>query len=86
MKLSHNKKFDRKVLTLQQRNEQRTKVAGVSAAQVEARIHNYTKMVVCAARANLRTQANQDKRLNDRVRFQLKMITTLLNDVVEEWK
>jgi hypothetical protein len=85
MKLSHNKKFDRKVLTLQQRNDQRGRVAGVSVAQIEARIHNYTKMVVCAAKANLQIQALRDKRLNDRVRFQLKMITSLLTDVIEEW-
>jgi hypothetical protein len=62
------------------------RVAAVSAAQAEARVHNYTKMVVCAARANLCIQRSQDKRLNPEVYGKFDQIIILLNDLIEGWK
>lgn len=62
------------------------RVVAVSAAQAEARIHNYTKMIVCAAKANLHIQMHRDVRMNKEQRDLAKYALTFIDMLLKGWE
>lgn len=60
---------------------------GSTPAQIEAREHNYSKMVIAAARASIGIQLRRDKRLQKSVYAQeVQLIVAMLNNVLNNWK